>query len=50
MNERGNELGNASTTEDRQLPWLQDVDADNDGNSDTWQGTWDYEWRDVVIQ
>ena len=50
MNERGHENGNSSITEGRELPWLQDLDADDDGLSDNWlSDDWDYKYRDVVI-
>lgn len=31
------------------MPWLQDLDADGDGSSDVWLGSWPVEYRDVVI-
>ncbi len=49
MNERGLEAGNPAITQDRDLPWLQDVDADGDGQSDNWLNSWAVEYRDVVI-
>ena len=49
MNERGLDIGNESVTENRDLPWLQDVDGDGDGRSDVWLNSWDVEYRDVVI-
>lgn len=48
VNERGHESGNALATEGRELPWLQDVDANQDGFSDAWH-LWEVTWRDVVI-
>ena len=42
------ESGNQSMTEGVDLPWLQDVDDDNDGNSDVWQ-EWGAQLRDVMI-
>ncbi|MFT5528155.1 MAG: Ca2+-binding EF-hand superfamily protein, partial [Pirellulaceae bacterium] len=41
--------GNASFTNGRDLPWLQDGDANNDGSSDIWLNAWDFAYRDVVI-
>jgi hypothetical protein len=49
VNERGHELGNPIITKDRSLPWLQDLDADQDGASDNFMNRWDYAYRDVVI-
>ena len=49
MNQKGFELGNESVTEGRDIPWLQDVDNDGDGNSDVWLNSWPYEYRDVAI-
>ncbi len=40
--------GNASITSGRDIPWLQDVDADHDGRSDVWT-SWGVTYRDVVI-
>jgi hypothetical protein len=48
VNERGQEPGNASATAGRVLPWLQDVDANSDGNSDVFT-SWQVALRDVVI-
>ncbi|MEC9096608.1 MAG: redoxin domain-containing protein, partial [Planctomycetota bacterium] len=42
------ESGNASITAGVDLPWLQDVDSDADGNSDTWHA-WGAQLRDVMI-
>lgn len=42
------ESGNASITTGVDLPWLQDVDSDADGNSDTWHA-WGAQLRDVMI-
>ena len=36
-------------TEDVDMPWLQDVDDDENGQSDVRGGLWDISWRDVVI-
>ncbi len=49
MNQITHETGNATTTNGRDLPWLQDVDANKDGRSDVWLSSWAYEYRDVVI-
>lgn len=49
LNQKGHELGNPNITADRTLPWLQDLDADGDGSSDVWLGSWPVEYRDVVI-
>ena len=49
MNELGHESGNDSVTSERNLAWLQDGDTDNDGASDVWLNSWDFEYRDVVI-
>ena len=48
VNWAGSEGGNAATTLGRDIPWLQDVDNNHDGRSDTWK-SWDVAWRDVVI-
>ncbi len=48
INEQGHEAGNALITEGRDIPLLQDVDANGDGLSDVWS-SWDVDWRDVVI-
>lgn len=42
------ESGNDSMTDGRDLPWLQDVDADDNGESDVWE-SWDAQLRDVII-
>ena len=31
------------------IPWLQDVDEDGDGESDNWLTSWPFTYRDVVI-
>jgi hypothetical protein len=49
LNPVGQESGNALATEGRDIPWLQDVDANGDGQSDVWLNSWDVEYRDVVI-
>ena len=48
VNEMGHEPGNGSVTAGRDIPWLQDVDADHDRRSDLWT-SWDVTYRDVVI-
>ncbi len=42
------ESGNDAMTDGRDLPWLQDVDADDNGESDVWE-SWDAQLRDVII-
>lgn len=39
---------NALMMAGRSLPWLQDVDANSDGQSDVWSA-WSAQWRDVMI-
>lgn len=48
VNEAGYESGNDLATAGRDVPWLQDVDGDGDGQSDVWT-SWDVTYRDVVI-
>ena len=48
INEAGHESGNPDIIAGRDLPWLQDIDDDGDGDSDTWE-SWDVTFRDVVI-
>ncbi len=48
VNRAGLEAGNALMTAGRDIPWLQDVDDNEDGLSDTWD-SWDVAYRDVVI-
>ncbi|MHC4176189.1 MAG: hypothetical protein ACYSWU_01710, partial [Planctomycetota bacterium] len=48
VNARGYEAGNGSVTSGRDIPWLQDVDADHDGQSDVWS-SWNVNYRDVVM-
>ena len=49
VNKAGLEGGNQTIIDEgRTLPWLQDVDLDADGNSDTWIA-WAVTYRDVVI-
>ena len=49
MNEVGHESANSSMSSGRDLPLLQDVDSNNDGQSDHWLGSWDAVYRDVVL-
>lgn len=49
VNEPGQEAGNGSMTDGRDLPWLQDVDSDQNGQADVWYDLWDVTFRDVVI-
>lgn len=49
INQKGFEIGNGSITDGRDIPWLQDVDSDADGQSDVWLNSWPYEYRDVAI-
>lgn len=49
VNQTGSESGNAQITAGKTLPWLQDVDANQNGQSDVWTEKWDVEFRDVVI-
>jgi hypothetical protein len=48
VNGVGHESGNALATSRTDLPWLQDVDAGGNGQSDVWQA-WDVVYRDVII-
>ncbi len=48
VNEVGYESGNESFTKGRDIPWLQDVDDNEDGQSDVWT-SWNVTFRDVVI-
>lgn len=48
VNESGYSSGNENITAGRNIPWLQDVDADGDGNSDVWDD-WEIAYRDVAI-
>ena len=41
-------IGNEAVSEGRDIPWLQDVDGDDNGVSDIWE-QWDVTFRDVVI-
>ncbi|MBB77248.1 MAG: hypothetical protein CMJ75_22305 [Planctomycetaceae bacterium] len=49
MNEAGYAEDNAEMTAAGDLPWLQDVDQDNNGLSDVWRERWNITWRDVLI-
>ena len=49
MNEWGQEVGNADATNGKQIPWLQDVDANQDDESDVWMNSWPVDFRDVAI-
>ena len=48
VNDLASEPGNELITNDRDLPWLQDIDADGDLHSDVW-ALWDVTERDVII-
>lgn len=48
VNKIGYEYANDAMTSGRDIPWLQDVDSDDNGSSDVWT-SWDVRWRDVVI-
>lgn len=48
VNIAGQDASNAQMTEGRDLPWLQDVDANTDGESDAWIA-WEAQLRDVII-
>jgi hypothetical protein len=49
VNEYGHESANSLMAEGRDLPLLQDVDANGNGTSDVWDEQWEVTWRDVVI-
>jgi hypothetical protein len=49
INQVGHESGNTQATTDRIIPWLQDEDKNNDGNSDVWLNSFPSQYRDVVI-
>lgn len=49
VNQKGIELSNEAITRERDIPWLQDVDADGNGVSDVWGDLWGITYRDVVI-
>jgi hypothetical protein len=48
VNWTGLESANPEATENKSIPWLQDVDSDVDGGSDTW-AAWGAEHLDLVI-
>jgi len=49
VNEFGFDSGNQQIIDEgSSLPWLQDVDLDADGNSDTWT-SWGVTYRDVIV-
>jgi hypothetical protein len=48
INEWADAFANDLATEGREIPWLQDVDADQNGVSDVRQ-SWDLAYRDVAI-
>ena len=48
VNEFGHDSGNSLVIDGRDLPWLQDIDDNGDGASDTWD-SWDVTFRDVMI-
>ncbi|MDG2221378.1 MAG: dockerin type I domain-containing protein [Rubripirellula sp.] len=49
INEHGYENGNSLMAEDRSIPILQDVDANNNDSSDVWSDNWGASYRDVKI-
>jgi hypothetical protein len=49
INEPSQEQGNASTTNGRDIPWLQDLDTDNNGRPDAAMDLWSMSFRDVII-
>jgi hypothetical protein len=49
INQLGQEVGNPNATSGKSIPWLQDVDANEDGRSDVWANSWPVQWRDVAI-
>lgn len=48
VNAYGQDAGNGPMTLGRELPWLQDVDADHDGRGDA-AASWNANYRDVYI-
>ncbi len=48
INEWADAFANDNATEGREIPWLQDVDADQNGTSDVRQ-SWSLVYRDVAI-
>lgn len=49
INEVGHESGNSLMTAGRTSPLLQDVDANDNGESDVWYDDWQVVYRDVKI-
>ena len=49
MNPFSESAGNESMSEGRDIPWLQDTDADQDDESDNFLTSWPFVYRDVVI-
>ena len=48
VNAYGQDAGNSATTLGRELPWLQDVDADHDGRGDA-ASLWNVSYREVFV-
>jgi peroxiredoxin len=48
INLAGRESGNSSITAGNNIPWLQDVDLDQNGEADAWED-WQAQLRDVII-
>lgn len=48
INQAGHQSGNSAILPGRDLPFLQDADANQNGNGNVWEA-WQAEWRDVVI-
>jgi len=48
INLAGRESGNSSITAGNDIPWLQDVDLDENGEADAWEN-WQAQLRDVII-
>ena len=48
VNDEAFPSGNENITNGRALPWIQDIDQNNDNVSDVW-ADWDIEYRDVAI-
>jgi hypothetical protein len=49
INEPSQEAGNESTTNGRDIPWLQDVDTNSNGRADAAMDLWNMAFRDVII-
>lgn len=49
VNESGYASSNPTMTAGRTIPWLQDVDANQNGQSDVWTESWNVAFRDLVI-